>query len=105
MANPKGPLATKNNLTGITQVDVVLSGTTPKTWTHSCAAKPLAVMLFVTASGAPVLEGAGTGQVATTCPSTDTICLTPGSSVSPTALIWWNLPSDWTNGAPAANFI
>ncbi len=99
---PLGPLATKNNLTGITQVSVALSGTTAKTWTHSFNATPLAVMLF--SGGVPIVQGSGAGQVAVSA-NTTTITLTPATYTGTVdVLIWWCLPSTVANGVPATNF-
>lgn len=94
----KGPIASANNLTGVTHAEVAIAGTTAQTWTHNFNARPVKVELFN--QGVPV----ETGDVVVTT-GANSITLTPSTyTATLDVLIWWKLPSELTDGVPTANF-
>lgn len=103
---PKGPLASANNLTGVTQVAITSVASTAQVWTHNFGAKPLFGMAF---SGAVQVNSNGiasaAGQVALTY-STSAVTFTPNTlTATVDLLLCWALPTPFVNGIQSTNFV
>ena len=99
LTNPKGPLASRNNNTGVTQIGVALTGTTAKTWTHNFGVLPVAVDLF-SPDGRPI---EAKEVVVTT--TVNSITLTPLLTCNVTVLVTWQLGTQFIDGVPTVNFV
>ena len=101
---PLGPLASKNNTTGVNFLKVNLVASTAKTWTHNFNYQPVSVQVF-DAAGAPMPLSGATGVAITG--TVNAITLTPGASVTTAdynVVIMWAVPTAFANGTPTTNF-
>jgi hypothetical protein len=96
----KGPLASANNLTGITWAAVTLVSPTAKVFTHNYGQGPKSVQLFDQVSGAPVEK-----DIVAVTGTANAITLTPASNASVNVRMEWDSDPARTNGVPPVNFV